>query len=175
MVNYYESSSKSTHHNFIQNWSRVVVFSICNTSPQLLGNFKLVRQNGDWEWGWISQISGSNAITQYTNIKTRPQTPLYHSTYSQSDCELQWTSNWKCRNQSCTKLPCPKGSTSDHGSLYLDEQLLNMNCLWWKFTIICFWCFFPMKIVKRRVWCTVSVVRNFFPRYYLQKRLILII
>ena len=35
-----------------------------------------------------------------------------------------------------------------HGFLYLDEQLLNMTCLWWKFTIICFWCFFRWKLSK---------------------------
>ena len=68
-----------------------------------------------------------------------------------------------------------QGPSLTHGFLYLDEQLLNMTCLWWKFTMICFLCFFPMKIVKRHLWCTVSVVRNVFLRNYLQKQLILII
>ena len=41
-----------------------------------------------------------------------------------------------------------------HGFLYLDEQLRNMACPWWKLTIICFWCFFWIKIIMRKIWRT---------------------
>ena len=56
--------------------------------------------------------------------------------------------------------------------LYLDEQLLNMTCPWWSFTIICF--FFQCKL-SQDIYGVLLAMYKKISHYYQHKRLVLIL